>query len=244
MKRTWSVWLKGLAAAFISGGSSSLATGIGAMSLAPETFNMNGGLMMTVKLMAICAAFNAVLGAAMYLKQSPVPPDEVPSHPAATGLIVVLLMVLPSLASASEARLVVDCAEEVEVLNGKTNEIEKECKRERIYFDMGIRFGGVAFKLNRPREILAGFDAGTGYGIRFRPDWWSFTPSFFSIDLFANAGYLAREGIDDAITVGALLVLSLFDWIGLGGGVSHAFGLGDSYVETTWIGTAGLSKSI
>lgn len=155
-------------------------------------------------------------------------------------IAALLLLTLPS----SEARLVADCAEEVEMLNGETNQIEKVCKRERVYFDMGIRFGGVAFKLNRPREILAGFDAGTGYGVRFRPDWWSFTPAFFSIDLFLNAGYLAREGTDDAVTVGALLILSLFDWFGIGGGISHAFGLGSSRDETTWVGSAGLSKSI
>ncbi len=155
-------------------------------------------------------------------------------------------MILPLLLMlhASEARLVADCAEETEVLREDTNTIEKECKRERVYFDLGVRFGGVAFKLNRPREILAGFDAGTGYGLRVRPDWWTFTPAFFSADLYLNAGYLAREGIDDAVTVGVLLVLSLFDWIGFGAGVSHAFGLGNSADETTWIGVAGLSKGL
>ncbi len=143
----------------------------------------------------------------------------------------------------SEARLVADCAEEVEVLNGKTNEIEKECKRPRVYFDIGIRFGGLAFRFNRPREVLAGFDAGTGYGFRWNPDFWSFTPSFLSIDLFVNAGYLAREGPDDAVTAGALLMLSFFDWIGFGAGFSHAFGLGNSPDLTTWIGSLGISKS-
>lgn len=155
-----------------------------------------------------------------------------------------LIVLVPMTVDASEARLVVDCAEEIEILNGETNQIEKECKRERVYFDMGLRFGGVAFKLNRPREILAGFDAGTGYGIRVRPDWWTFTPSLFSTDIFVNGGYLAREGTDDAVTVGALLVITLFDWIGIGGGISHAFGLGNSPDETTWIGTLGLAKSI
>lgn len=155
-----------------------------------------------------------------------------------------LIVLVPMTVDASEARLVVDCAEEIEILNGETNQIEKECKRERVYFDMGLRFGGVAFKLNRPREILAGFDAGTGYGIRVRPDWWTFTPSFFSTDIFVNGGYLAREGTDDAVTVGALLVITLFDWIGIGGGISHAFGLGNSPDETTWVGTLGLAKSI
>lgn len=159
-------------------------------------------------------------------------------------LLVLPFLMLPGAAEASEARLVAECAEEVEVLNGETNQIETECKRERVYFDMGIRFGGIAFKLNRPREILAGFDAGTGYGLRVRPDWWEFTPSFFSLDLFVNAGYLARELVDDAVTVGALLVATFFDWIGVGGGVSHAFGLGNSPDETTWVGTLGLSKSI
>lgn len=159
----------------------------------------------------------------------------------ATGAALILIS---SAAYASEARLVADCAEEVEMLNGETNQIEKTCKRERVYFDLGLRFGGVAFKLNRPREILAGFDAGAGWGLRVRPDWWDFTPSFFSLDLFANAGYVAREGTDDAVAVGGLLVLSLFDWFGVGIGINHAFGLGSSKDETTFIGSAGLAKSL
>lgn len=155
-----------------------------------------------------------------------------------------LLVLVPMTADASEARVVLDCAEEVEVLNGKTNEIEKECKRERVYLDLGLRFGGVAFKLNRPREILAGFDAGTGYGVRWRPDFWSLTPSLVSVDLFVNGGYLAREGTGDAVSVGTLLVVTLFDWLGFGGGISHAFGLGNSPDETTWVGTLGIARSI
>lgn len=75
----WRVWIKGLVAATVAGAASALSAGISANVLAPETFNMNGGLMMMLKLAAMSAALNGLLGAAMYLKQSPVPADDGPA---------------------------------------------------------------------------------------------------------------------------------------------------------------------
>lgn len=64
------LWIRGLLAAVIGGASNAVTTVI----VAPETFNFQEGL---GKLGAI-AASSALVSAAMYLKQSPVPNgDEV-----------------------------------------------------------------------------------------------------------------------------------------------------------------------
>ena len=59
-------WLHGLGAAAITGGASALTAGM----IDPETFNLQTGW----KNVGMLAAVNAVLGAAAYLKQSPLPP--------------------------------------------------------------------------------------------------------------------------------------------------------------------------
>lgn len=61
------VWAKGLLAAIIS----SAATSITVYVSAPETFNFESGWSNLLSVMAI----SAIIGAAMYLKKSPVPED-------------------------------------------------------------------------------------------------------------------------------------------------------------------------
>lgn len=153
-----------------------------------------------------------------------------------------LVLLACSTAEASPVGITVECAKMVDKLNGETNEIEQECERRRIYFDLGVMFGGVAFKLERPREVLAGFNAGTGYGFRWCPDFWTMTPAFLSIDLFVNAGYVAREG-GDAVNLGLLGVVSLMNFVGGGLGYQWVLGFGDSPDAKTAIGTVGVSTS-
>jgi hypothetical protein len=61
------VWLRGLVAAIIGGAANAVTTVI----VAPETFNFQTG---KSKLLAVATA-SAIVNAAMYLKQSPVPPE-------------------------------------------------------------------------------------------------------------------------------------------------------------------------
>lgn len=62
----WSVWLKGIVAALVSGA----ATGIGAMLAVPEA-----GLTAKPGAVVKVAAIGAIVGVAGYLRQSPVPPE-------------------------------------------------------------------------------------------------------------------------------------------------------------------------
>ena len=65
----WITWFKGLISAMIS----SAAGVITVMIVKPETFNIDTGLhnVLTV------AGVTAIVGAANYLKQSPLPKDEI-----------------------------------------------------------------------------------------------------------------------------------------------------------------------
>lgn len=75
MKLDWQHWIKGLAAAFIGGGSSAAASGVTAIGIAPEQFNLAGGLKHTLTLMAANFVVSGVISAFAYLKQSPVPQE-------------------------------------------------------------------------------------------------------------------------------------------------------------------------
>ena len=70
------IWLRGLLAASISGISNGLTTGLSANMIAPSSFNMGDGLVSTMQLVAVSSVISGVLGAAAYLKQSPLPPNS------------------------------------------------------------------------------------------------------------------------------------------------------------------------
>ena len=67
------VWMKGIAAAAISGGANGIVTGFAAIGIDPNHFNLQAGLAHTLSIGGISAAISAVLGVALYLRQSPIP---------------------------------------------------------------------------------------------------------------------------------------------------------------------------
>jgi hypothetical protein len=69
----WSDWLYHLFFSAIGGGASAVTSTIGAVIIAPETFNAGGGLHKTLELMATVFVINALLALFYYLKQSPLP---------------------------------------------------------------------------------------------------------------------------------------------------------------------------
>lgn len=76
LQRNTKKWLYGLASGFISGGASALAAQQAVSMIAPETFNLTSGLWKTLGLMLIMFLVDGAKGAAAYLKQSPLPPEE------------------------------------------------------------------------------------------------------------------------------------------------------------------------
>ena len=75
VKNSQKVWFRGLLAAAISGAANGIVTGFAAIGVAPEQFNLTQGVGKTFILAGVSALMSAVLGLAMYLKQSPLPPE-------------------------------------------------------------------------------------------------------------------------------------------------------------------------
>lgn len=73
--KTWEIWLRGGAAAVISGAANGLVTGFAAIGIDPNHFNLAAGLSHTLEIGAVSAAISAVLGLALYLRQSPLPAE-------------------------------------------------------------------------------------------------------------------------------------------------------------------------
>lgn len=69
----WRTWLHGLMGAFIQSG----ATAVSVMVIDPQNFNLNEGLANIGKLVLV----SGIIGAALYLKSSPVPPIDPETKP-------------------------------------------------------------------------------------------------------------------------------------------------------------------
>ena len=72
------VWGKGIAAAAIAGAANGIITGLAAVGIDPGHFNLQAGLRPTLAVAGASAAMSAVIGVAAYLKQSPLPSEEMP----------------------------------------------------------------------------------------------------------------------------------------------------------------------
>jgi hypothetical protein len=67
------LWLKGLLAAAISGAAGGVLTGLAAVGIDPQHFNLQSGIGATSRIGAAAALINAVIGVAAYLQKSPLP---------------------------------------------------------------------------------------------------------------------------------------------------------------------------
>lgn len=67
-------WMKGMLAAGISGGANGIVTGFAAIGIDPSHFNLTAGLHHTLQIAGISATMSAILGVALFLRQSPLPP--------------------------------------------------------------------------------------------------------------------------------------------------------------------------
>ena len=76
------IWLKGIIAAAVSGGSGGVLTGLAAVGIDPQHFNLSAGLGQTFRIAVAAAGINSVIGVAAYLQKSPLPgEDEDPDRP-------------------------------------------------------------------------------------------------------------------------------------------------------------------
>ena len=69
------IWLRGLLAAAISGAAGGVLTGLAAVGIDPQHFNLQAGIGATLRIGAAAALINAVIGVAAYLQKSPLPEE-------------------------------------------------------------------------------------------------------------------------------------------------------------------------
>jgi hypothetical protein len=74
------LWLKGILAAAISGASGGVLTGLAAVGIDPQHFNLQSGTGATVHIAFAAAAINSLIGVAAYLQKSPLPERKKPSE--------------------------------------------------------------------------------------------------------------------------------------------------------------------
>ncbi len=87
-------WLYGLIAAVISGGSSAVTACFSVNLIAPDKFNLGNQLLNFIELAAVTFVINGMLGAFLYLKQSPIPPEyEGPKDPPAISPLIRMMLV-------------------------------------------------------------------------------------------------------------------------------------------------------
>jgi hypothetical protein len=70
------VWLRGILAAAISGAAGGVLTGLAAVGIDPQHFNLQAGMGATTRIGAAAAVINAVIGVAAYLQKSPLPSGD------------------------------------------------------------------------------------------------------------------------------------------------------------------------
>ena len=70
------IWLKGLLAAAISGAAGGVLTGLAAVGIDPQHFNLQSGIGATFRIGAAAALINSVIGVAAYLQKSPLPSGD------------------------------------------------------------------------------------------------------------------------------------------------------------------------
>ncbi len=69
------IWFRGIFAAAITGAAGGVLTGLAAVGIDPQHFNLQAGMAATFRIGAAAAFINAVIGVAAYLQKSPLPEE-------------------------------------------------------------------------------------------------------------------------------------------------------------------------
>jgi hypothetical protein len=73
--KRFEIWQKGLLAAGISGAAGGVLTGLAAVGIDPQLFNLQAGIGSTLRIGLAAAVINSVIGVAAYLQKSPLPEE-------------------------------------------------------------------------------------------------------------------------------------------------------------------------
>lgn len=118
---------------------------------------------------------------------------------------------------------------------------------DQLWFSPGISLDFFSIELGS-RIWAAGVTPGVGYGLKWKPNWWTATSCFLALDLFLQANIVettdAHDGLD-YFKLDLFPILTVIDWVGIGIGPRFMIALDkDLPDDTEWVFSFGLRTSI
>ena len=97
----------------------------------------------------------------------------------------------------------------------------------------------------KSHDYKLGVSPGIGYGIHWKPAWWTATDAFISLDFYVQMQAITASGSFSYFNVDFIPTLSFFDWFGVGVGLRTGLPIDkDLSVQTTGMVSLGIRKSI
>ena len=144
---------------------------------------------------------------------------------------------------------------EVELIGDPTPDPEIESEEqakmqligEQLWLGVSVGLDIVVIDL-KERSYKIGLVPGIGYGLKWRPDWWTLTDSFLGLDLFVEFSFqdYANSGKFDSFLIDLLPIVNIFDWLSVGAGVRWIISLDPDIVKDDYRGiiSFGIKTSI
>ncbi len=98
----------------------------------------------------------------------------------------------------------------------------EENKPSELWFGMNANLSLVHINLST-RKYLVGFTPGLAFGIQWKPQWWSISPSFLGLDALISATFVNLDASDDLdyFQISAIPVFTIAGMVSAGLGVSY-----------------------
>jgi hypothetical protein len=119
--------------------------------------------------------------------------------------------------------------------------------RGPVFVDMSVSLDFFSIDLSS-RDYAAGVSPGVGYGIKWKPDWYTLTDVLVAFDLFVQAQIVERNDAlsgPDFFAIDVLPVITIADWVGVGLGPRFQISLHpEADSSTVGVFTFGLRTSL
>ncbi|HRW25057.1 MAG TPA: hypothetical protein P5298_11645 [Spirochaetia bacterium] len=125
-------------------------------------------------------------------------------------------------------------------------EAEADSKSQELFFSLQATVDVVHVNL-ATRKVDMGFTPGVGFGMRWKPSWWSLTDSFLGVITLVGANFIDIDDVSDFdyFKVSAVPVLSIAGFLSVGYGVSYNLSLKPGSRDTLeYILSFGLSTPV
>jgi len=129
---------------------------------------------------------------------------------------------------------------------GDKDSAEADSKPQEVFLSLQATVDVVHVNL-ATRKVDLGFTPGVGFGMRWKPSWWSLTDSFLGVITLIGANFIDIDDISDFdyFKVTAVPVLSIAGFLSIGYGVSYNLSLKPGSRDTLeYILSFGLSTPV